>query len=242
VELDTGMGRCGLTQEKVLPFFEEAKKMEQIEIEGIYTHFSSADDEDRTYTNNQISLFEKKIQELKEKGFEFKYIHAQASGGILGYDIPICNMVRPGIILYGYAPAEFLKKELDLKPVARLVSHVIFLKEVPEGTSISYSRTYVTKEKRKIATIPLGYADGIKRILSNRGTVKIHKKDVPIVGNICMDNFMVDVTEIEDIQIGDEVIIWEGYELEKIANLCHTIPYEILCSISKRVPRIYRSE
>lgn len=239
VEVDTGMGRCGLLENQVLPFFEQMQAFSQIEIEGIYTHFSSADDEDRSYTEKQIALFEKEVKQLQERGFSFRWIHAQASGGIMGYDVSICNLVRPGIILYGYAPAEFLKNGWNLRPATRLISHIVFQKEVPKGTSISYGRTYTTSQTRKIATIPLGYADGIRRILSNRGTVKIKGKEVPMIGNICMDNFMVDVSEIDDVKVGEEVILWEGNEIETIAEKCQTIPYEILCGISKRVERKY---
>ncbi len=233
------MGRCGLLENQVLPFFEQMQAFSQIEIEGIYTHFSSADDEDRSYTEKQIALFEKEVKQLQERGFSFQWIHAQASGGIMGYDVSICNLVRPGIILYGYAPAEFLKNGWNLRPATRLISHIVFQKEVPKGTSISYGRTYTTSQTRKIATIPLGYADGIRRILSNRGTVKIKGKEVPMIGNICMDNFMVDVSEIDDVKVGEQVILWEGNEIETIAEKCQTIPYEILCGISKRVERKY---
>ena len=149
-------------------------------------------------------------------------------------------MVRPGIILYGYMPNEEMKNILEIKPVTKLVSHVVFVKEIEKGTSISYGRTYIAEGKRKIATIPLGYADGIKRILSNKGRVYINGKYAKIVGRICMDNFMVDVTDI-DVKIGDTVYIWdnENISIEEIANLCDTINYEILCTISNRVKRVY---
>lgn len=242
VELDTGMGRCGVLPDDVLPFFRKIKNYQGIVLEGIFTHFSSADEEAHDYTNQQINLFEEKLNLLKKEGFSFSMIHAQASSGILGYQVESCNMVRPGLILYGYSPSEILKKELDLKPATRLISHIVYLKEVPKDTAISYGRTYTTQEKEKIATIPIGYADGIRRILSNQGTVKIRGEEVPIIGNICMDNFMVEVTKLPDVKVGDEVVIWEQEMIEELAQKCHTIPYEILCLIGKRVPRRYRRD
>ena len=148
-------------------------------------------------------------------------------------------MIRPGIITYGYMPNKNMQNTLHLEPCTKLISHVVFVKEVEKGTSIGYSRTYITKEKSKIATVPLGYADGVRRALSNKGRVYINGKYAPIVGNVCMDNFMVDVTGI-DINVGDEVVIWDNEHItvDEIADICHTINYEILCGISARVERV----
>ena len=239
VEVDTGMGRVGKKPEEVWDFVKEMSKLSNIEIEGIYTHFSSADCDDK-YTKMQVEKFNSVLDKKKKEGFYFKYIHSSASSGIINVKNARCNMVRPGIILYGYMPNEKMENTIGLKPTTKLISHVIFVKEVEKGTSIGYSRSYITKEKRKVATIPLGYADGIRRALSNKGRVYINGKYADIIGNICMDNFMADVTGI-DVKVGDEVVIWDNKNItvEEIADICDTINYEILCGISDRVGRIY---
>lgn len=239
VEIDTGMGRVGINEKDTAEFFEKLKVLKYLEIEGIYTHFSSADTNYK-YTEYQISRFNKILNILEEKEFKFKYIHSSASSGILNFKKARFNMVRPGIIVYGYMPDKSIENRLELKQAAKLISHIVFIKEVEKGTSISYGRTYIADKKRKIATIPLGYADGVKRLLSNKGRVYINGKYANIVGNVCMDNFMVDVTDI-DVKLGDKVYLWdnENIKVEEIADICSTINYEILCSISKRVKRVY---
>lgn len=239
IEVDTGMGRVGLAPDMILEFVQNISKLENIELEGIYTHFASADTNE-TYTAMQIEKFNTVLELLKENGFNFKYIHSSASSGIINYPNAKFNMVRPGIITYGYMPDKSIINSLNLKPCTKLISHIVFIKEVQKGTAISYGGTYIAPDKRKIATIPLGYADGIRRALSNNGRVYINGKYAPIVGRICMDNFMVDVTDI-DVKVGDRVVIWdnENITLEEIADRCDTINYEILCMISKRVKRKY---
>lgn len=241
IEVDTGMGRVGLKPIEVLPFVEKIiKELTNLKIEGIYTHFSSADCSEE-YTLEQIRKFEGVQKELKLNGYSFEYIHAAASAGILKYPNAHYNMVRPGSIIYGYLPDKSMKGIIPLKESTKLKSNVVFVKEVEKGVAISYGRTYITNKKTKIATIPIGYADGIKRNLSNKGRVLIHNKYAPIIGNICMDNFMVDITDIPETQIGDEVILWDNEKItiNEIASLCETINYEILCSIQDRIPRKY---
>ena len=240
IEVDTGMGRVGLKPEDVLEFVNKVSKLENINIEGIYTHLSSADSSIE-YTNKQIELFKSVLSELKENGYNFKYKHAAASSGIIEFENSHFNMVRPGLIIYGYYPNENMNEKISLKQSTKLKTNVVFIKEVPKGTAISYSRNYITDKKTKIATIPIGYADGIRRSLSNIGRVYINGKYASIIGNICMDNFMVDVTEIENIKIGDEVILWdnEHITIEEVAKKCNTINYEILCNVSKRISRKY---
>lgn len=242
IEVDTGMGRVGKRPEEIIEFAKEISKMNNINIGGIYTHFSSADSS-MEYTNIQIEKFNNTLSELEKLGFKFKYIHSSASAGILNFENARFNLVRPGIITYGYMPDENMKNSIGLKPATKLISHVVYVKEVEEGTAISYSRTYIADRKKKIATVPLGYADGIRRILSNKGRVYINGKYAPIVGNICMDNFMIDVTGI-NVKVGDTVYLWDNKNIciEDIAKLCGTINYEILCGISSRVKRIYVEE
>ncbi len=240
IEIDTGMNRVGIKCEEALNFVQKVSNLENIQIEGIYTHFSSADSS-KEYTLNQIEKFNRVLHELQQNGYKFKYIHASASSGIINFKEAKYNLVREGLILYGYYPNENMEEKIKIKASTKLKSVVVFLKTVPKGTPISYSRTFITKRETKVATIPIGYADGIRRALSNKGRVYINGKYAPIIGNVCMDNFMVDVTQIENIKVGDEVIIWDNknIKLEEIAEKCNTINYEILCDISSRIPRKY---
>lgn len=238
IELETGMGRTGVYNKNIEGFIKLIKRYNNIEVEGIYTHLSSAD-YDEEFTNKQIEAFEDGVQKIIKELNSIKYIHCSASNGILNFPKGICNLVRPGIILYGYESSDTTQEKINLKPVAKLSSKISFIKEVSKGESISYGRTFIAPEKMKIATVGIGYADGIRRELSNKGQVIIRGKTANIVGKVCMDSFMVDVTYIEDVKIGDKVYIWdnENIHLEEIAEKCGTINYEILCSISDRVPR-----
>ena len=235
IEIGTGMGRTGINPIRVEEYVNNLPK--NVIIEGIYTHMSSADN-DKEYTEKQLESFEKAVRKL-EKMVNLKYIHAAASNAILNYPKSHYNLVRPGMIIYGYPSDEKTCKNIELKPIATLKSKVTFLKTVKEGTSIGYNRSYITKKETKVATIPIGYADGMRRGLSNNGKVLINGKLVPIIGKVCMDGFMVDVTELEDIKVGDDVFIWDNQviTLESFAEECNTINYEIISTISSRVPR-----
>lgn len=240
LEIETGMNRTGININELISFIEIIKNNSNIEVEGIYTHLSSAD-YDEEYTNKQLSIFKNAIDIAKNNLGKLKYIHTSASNGLLNYKNNYCNLVRPGIILYGYESSNKTKEKINLKQSSKLKSKITFLKEVEENTSIGYSRTYITKRKSKIATIPIGYADGLPRILSNQGYVVINGKKLPIIGNICMDSFMVDVTDLKEVNVGDDVYIWDNkiITLEEVALLANTINYEIICTISNRVPRVY---
>ena len=237
IEIETGMGRTGVSIDELDDFISFIKENENVKVEGVYTHLSSAD-EDFEYTKKQLEKFEKAVEKVKEN-FDIKYVHCLASNGIINFNKYQYNLVRPGIIMYGYEPGKEIKEKIDLKPVTTLKSKITFLKEVEKGTSISYGRRFITKRKSKIATVPIGYADGLKRILSNVGEVVINNKKAPIIGSICMDSFMVDVTDIEDVKYEDDVYIWDNnlITLEDIAKKCNTINYEILSTIGKRIPR-----
>ena len=239
IEIETGMGRTGVSLDKLDDFITFIKENKNIEIEGVYTHLSSAD-EDFEYTKNQLEKFDKAVEKIK-LNFDIKYIHYLASNGIINFSKYQYNLVRPGIIMYGYESGNGIKEKIDLKPVTKLKSKITYIKEVDENTSISYGRRFITKRKSRIATVPIGYADGLKRILSNIGEVVINDKKAPIVGSICMDSFMVDVTDIQDVEYGDDVYIWDNniITIEDIAKKCDTINYEILSTIGKRVPRIF---
>lgn len=241
IEIDTGMGRTGIQSEETEDFIKYIQNFDNIKIEGIYTHMSSPD-VDREYTLEQMKKFNYAVDIAKRMIPDLKYIHSSASNALIEYDQSKYNTVRPGLILYGYESEEGLYKKINLKPVCKLKSKITFLKNVPNGTSISYGRTFVSKKETKVATVPLGYADGMRRDLSNNGYVWIKGKKAPIIGRICMDSFMIDVTDVDNPQIGDDVWIWdnENATLDEIANKCNTISYEIMCNISHRVPRKFK--
>lgn len=236
LEIETGMGRTGINLDDLENFITEVKKNNNVKVEGVYSHLSSADF-DEEYTKGQLSKFETAKKIVEENFDNIKYVHISASNGILNYKEGLYNLVRPGIIMYGYP--SFDEAKIDLKPIAKLKSKITFLKEVKEGTSISYSRKFITNRTTKVATVPIGYADGIRRVLTNLGEVVIRGEKAPIIGTVCMDSFMVDVTDIKDVDIEDEVFIWDNdiITLEDIARKCGTINYEILSTISDRVPR-----
>lgn len=187
----------------------------------------------------QLYYFNKALDVAKKEIKNIKYIHCANSAAILKYKESHFNLVRPGILIYGYLPNENLKDKINILPSCILKSKISFLKEMGKGCGISYNKTYITTKETKVATIPIGYADGIKRNLANKGKVLIDNKIVPIIGTICMDAFMVDVTNIKDVKIGDEVYIWDNdkIKIEDIAKISKTINYEIISTISKRVVR-----
>lgn len=236
------MGRTGVALEKVEEFIEEIKNTKNIKVEGIYTHLSSADN-DEEYTKKQLKIFSEAVEKITKKINTIKYIHSSASNGIVNYPEGQYNLVRAGMILYGYESGEGIKEKIDLKPVAKLKSKITYLKEVEKGTSISYGRRFITKKKSKIATIPIGYADGLRRCLSNKGEVLINGKKAPIIGSVCMDSFMADVTDLPEVKLGDTVYIWDNEKitLDELAKKCDTINYEIISTISERVPREFET-
>ena len=241
IEIGTGMGRTSIKPERVEEYVSNINKYKNIKIEGTYTHLSSADC-DIEYSKSQIQSFKKAIKTMKDLNLNLKYIHAFASSAILNFKEPEFNLVRPGILLYGYLPDKCFEGEIDVKPIATLKSRVTLIKTVPENFSIGYSRSFITKRKTKVATIPIGYADGYKRVLSNKGYVFINNKKAPIIGKVCMDSIMADITEIENVNTGDEVILFDDKNItvDEIAELCGTINYEILSSITARVPRVFK--
>lgn len=243
IEIGTGMGRTGINPSRVEEYISKVKGFPNIEIEGIYTHLSSADC-DYEYTEKQLNSFHRAVANAKKMVNNLKYVHCSASNGILNFPNSYYNLVRPGIILYGYESYDGTFEKINLKPICKLKSKITFLKEVGANTSIGYSRSYVTEKITKVATIPIGYADGLRRSLSNKGEVVIRGNKVPIIGNICMDSFMIDVTDLSDVALGDDVYVWDNdlITVEKIAKQCNTINYEIISTISSRVPRILKGD
>lgn len=239
LEIETGMNRTGINLKDLDKFLEKIKENKNIKVEGVYSHLSSAD-YDKEYTRKQIDIFKEALEKVK-RYFSVKYIHLEASNGLINLNENITNLVRPGIIIYGYKSFDGIEKKIKLEEVCKLKSKVTFLKEVKENESIGYSRSFKTKKKMKIATIPIGYADGIKRSLGNIGSVVINNKRAKIVGNVCMDSIMVDVTDIKHVKVGSDVYIWDNNKItiEEIAKLANTINYEIISTISERIPRIF---
>jgi alanine racemase len=240
IKIDTGMSRLGFNISEVLNNVKYiSDNLTNILIDGIYTHLSSADTDDE-YTLNQLSEFDKCIKLLISNGYEFNYIHALNSSGLLKHSEYAYNAVRIGNILYGYYPDESLRNSISLRPSVKLTAPIINLRDISSGCSISYSRTFKSTENMKIATIQMGYADGLDRKLSNKLDVYINNIPCRIVGNICMDMCMIDVTNIDNIQVGDYCTILDYDDsIYTLANIIGTINYEIITRISKRVTRIY---
>ncbi len=245
IKIDTGMGRIGfLPNEENLRRICEISKLPNINITGIYTHFATADEEDKSFTINQYERF-MYMAENTEKMLGRKIIkHTANSGAIIDLPEFKLDMVREGIILYGLYPSDKVLKNINILPCMTIRSNVSYVKEMPEGASIGYGRTFFTKRKSYIATIPVGYADGYARAMSNSAFVIINGKKAPVVGNVCMDQFMADVTDIGDVKTGDSVILMgeeNGIKIsaDDIAKIQKTISYEVLCSVGKRVPRVY---
>ena len=240
IELETGMGRTGVSKGDLMDFLSIVTSFPNIIVEGVYTHLSSAD-KNYEFTNKQISLFKEMVSVVKREFPNIKYIHQAASNGIMNFDLGICNMVRPGIILYGYYSSKSSTDKIHLKPAVELKSKVLFIKKVGEGYSVGYDRGYVTNSSMVIATVGMGYADGVRRMLANKGFVSIRGVKCKIIGNICMDSFMVDVTNVKDISVGDDVYLIDNktVTLDEVARICETINYEILSTIGDRVQRVF---
>ncbi len=243
IEVETGMGRTGVKPEEMQNFIKLIKAYQNIDVVGCYTHFCVADSdskENTDYTNRQIKIFDETVKVLKSEFPNLKYISSEASDGLLKYNDDEANLTRPGLILYGYEPYEGAFNNLNLKPIAKLKSKISYIKDIGKNESIGYGRSFISDKAMRVATVGIGYADGLPRELSNKGEVVINGKKSRILGIICMDSFMCDVTNI-DCNEGDEVFIWDNdlVTLEDIASKCNTINYEIISRISDRVPRIF---
>lgn len=244
--VDTGMSRIGYqATEEAAEEMARIASLPHIVVEGIFTHFARADEADKTSTYRQLDLFRQMIGRLKERGVTIPIHHCANSAAIV--DLPETNMdlVRAGITMYGLWPSpEVDKSRIDLKPALSLVTHVAYVKELPAGREISYGGTYTTSKKQRIATIPVGYADGYARGLSNRADVLIHGRRAPICGRVCMDQFMVDVTDIPQTATGDKVTLIgkdgeEQITMEELGALSDRFNYEFVCDLGKRIPRVY---
>ncbi|MCR5335402.1 MAG: alanine racemase [Synergistes sp.] len=246
IKIDTGMRRIGFEADSAAADeIEKISSLPNIHLEGIFTHLATADEHDKSASDRQIGLFRNMIEMLEARGVRFPVIHCENSAAIMDCSYRGFTAARAGIAIYGMFPSENLNDMgLDLRPALQLKSRVIYIKKIPAGTPVGYGGTFVTRRPTLLATIPAGYADGVPRALSNKGSVIIRGQKAPIAGNICMDQMMADVTDIEGAQKGDEVTIigesgGKAISAADTAKLTGTINYEITCGISKRVPRIF---
>lgn len=247
IKVDTGMGRIGITPDDAgIEFVKKAIGCEYISVEGIFTHFPKADEADKTYTHEQIARFEAFVNRIKcELGVDIPLVHCSNSAGIIEFKSANYNMVRAGITLYGLQPSDEVDmNSIQVEPVMQLKSHIVFLKTVEDKTPISYGGTYLADGKRLIATVPVGYGDGYSRMLSGKGEVLIRGKRAPICGRVCMDQIMVDVTDIDGVMNDDVVTLigTDGNEtitMEEVGSLSGRFNYEFACDINLRVPRVY---
>lgn len=247
IKLDSGMGRIGfLPTEESIEDIIKISKLPNIYIEGIFTHFAKADEIDKSHTKGQFEKYMYIVNALEERGLNIPIKHVSNSASIIDLPEFNLNMVRAGVMIYGFYPSDEVKKNIELKPAMTLKAKISHLKVVPKGTGISYGQIFVTDKESKIATIPIGYADGFTRMLTGKAEVAINGKRAKIVGKICMDQCMIDVSHIEDVKLGDEVVLF-GYGKEEyphadeVASKIGTINYEVVCMISRRVPRVYMS-
>lgn len=246
IAVDTGMTRIGYADnEESAREVLQVSKLENLEIEGLFTHFARADEYDRTPAMVQLKRYLHFGELLEKVGVSIPIHHCSNSAGIIRVPEANLNAVRAGITIYGIYPSEEVERDIvDLKPVMELKSHISYVKEVQPGTEVSYGGTYVTDRMTKMATVPVGYADGYPRALSGKGWVLVHGKKAPICGRVCMDQFMIDVTDIGDVKMGDEVTLLgkdgeETITADTLGDLSGRFSYELICDINKRVPRIY---
>lgn len=244
VKVDSGMGRVGVLPEEAGDFFKKLKKLSGLRVEGICSHFAEADKEEKDFTREQQSRFNEVVSRAKKSGVDPSLIHLANSAAVMDFSSAHYDLVRPGIMLYGAYPSPIFRNKTELRPVMGLKTRIMHLKKVPPNFSISYGRTFFTQRESLIATLPIGYADGYSRGLSNKGEVLVKGRRCKVVGRVCMDLTLIDVTEVPGVRVGDEVVLLgrqgaEEITVDGIAEKIGSISYEVFCSVSKRVPRVY---
>ncbi len=246
LKIETGMGRLGLTQNELTALIRSSKFPPSLRLEGLMTHLADADGKDPGATEEQLSRFNKALKVVLEGGFRVPLVHVSNSGGAVRFRSTHFSLVRPGIMLYGYHTLPDTVETPELRPVLSLKTSIAQLRTIQPGGTVSYNRTFTAKGLTRIAVLPIGYAGGLSRQLSNRGYVLIRGRRAPIAGLVCMDMVMVDVTAIPGVAVGDEVVLIGQQEQERItardmAEWTGTISYEVLCAISPQIPRLYHS-
>ncbi|MCX7714338.1 MAG: alanine racemase [Clostridia bacterium] len=246
IKIDTGMSRIGYVagenDEAVISEILEISRLENVNIDGIFSHFACSDEKDRSYTDMQFKTFMSICSELERRGLYIPIKHICNSAGVMMYPEMHLDMVRPGIILYGLYPSDEVdKSRLDLIPAMSLKARITLVKEVGKNRGVSYGKTYITDKQTKIATVPIGYADGYLRLLAKKAKMLVNGECVNVIGRICMDQCMIDVTNVNTIDIGDEATVFgaDTITADSVAAWLDTINYEVVCMIGKRIPRVY---
>lgn len=243
IEIDTGMGRAGLPWTQASGTVLSMNKLPGLILEGIFTHFPTADS-DVEYTWDQINSFSEIVDDLKNKGVSFQHIHSANSAAILNFPASYFNMVRPGLLVYGHTPSIDLRNKIDIQSAMNFKSKLVLVRDLPAGESVSYGRTYITDKPTTVGTIAAGYGHGMSHRLSNKGYVLFRGRRVPIIGRVTMDMTMIDLNGFQNPRVGEEVVIFgmqgDGeINVDEIAHWDGTLNYEVLCRINKRVPRVY---
>jgi alanine racemase len=243
LKVDTGMNRIGVKPKELESFLASIATLRRIEIKGVYSHFATAEDKDKTFTHQQFEHFQDTLRILRHHGIEPDLVHCANSAAILDLPQTYCNMVRPGLSMYGYYPSRESTRSVPLRPAMSLLTNVSLVKTIDAGESVSYGRRFVASKRTNIATLPVGYGDGYSRLLTGKSVVLIQGTRFPVVGTICMDMMMVNVG-ITDVAVGDKAILMgreNGQEIScwDLAERIGTIPYELLCGFSARIPRTY---
>jgi len=244
LKVDTGMGRFGFWWKDLIPILSDIKKIRGICLEACFTHFAVSDIPDYTYTQYQNSNFRKFLKAAQEQNIRFEIVHAANSGAILQHPDAYYDLVRPGVMLYGMLPDFETRPTVPIEPVMTLTTRLVDVRTQPKGRFLSYGCTFQTQRKSRIGIMPIGYGDGFSRKFSNRGEVIIRARRAPIVGRVCMDQVLVDVTDIPGASVGDEVLLWgkKGNDIlkaEEVAGWMGTITYELTCALGRRIPRVY---
>jgi alanine racemase len=246
LKIDTGMGRIGFKPNpEALEIIKQIKTLPGIKIEGIFSHLATSDHADKTYAHEQIDIFRDFVEQVEKAGIKIPLRHLANSAAIMEMPEAQFDMVRAGITIYGLYPSDEIdKSKLVLIPAMTLKSRISFIKQIEPGQSVSYGRTFISQQPTKVATVSIGYADGYNRLLSNRAWATIKGKKVPLIGRVCMDQCMFDVSDLDDIQVGDEIILFgkpeDGVTADDLAEIIGTINYEIVCSPHSRIERIYK--
>ncbi len=241
MKIDTGMGRIGIHPEQAGELAKQIKMLPGLELEGMFSHFALSDSKDKSYAYEQLERFKIAIKSVEEKGITIPLKHLANSAAILELPETHFDMVRAGVILYGLWPSDEVTHPIELRPGLKLCARLAYIKNVEPGNTISYGRIFKTERKSRIATIPIGYADGYTRLYSGKASAEVHGQRVPVVGRICMDQCMLDVTDVPEAREGDEAVLFGSDTLttDEAASWLGTINYEVVCMISARVPRVY---
>ena len=239
VKVDTGMSRLGVAPRDAAEVIRRLRAIDGVTVEGLLTHFCNAEEVDRPETRRQLAEFAELVAALEAADLRPPLVHAANSAATLTAPAAHFDMVRPGLALYGVYPSAGMRGRAALRPAMRFVSGIVALRTLPAGVGVSYGATWRTRRPSRIATVPVGYADGYPRALSNRGQVVVRGRRAPVVGRVCMDQTMIDVTDVPEVAVGDRVTLWgEELPIEEVADLAGTIPYELLVRVGARVPRV----